>query len=76
MLKVKVLVKVYDGFRYNGKTEDLERYDHYYIKDETLTKNEIWKRVWQQYIGCPIMPIEIFSIEKVNEKGRYDEFIG
>lgn len=64
MLKVKVLVNSYGGFRYNGKTEDLERYDTLYFDEYNLTKDEVWKKVWNYYMGCPIRPMEIISIEQ------------
>ena len=70
MKKVKVLVKSFGGFRYEGKTEDLERYDIFYLKDEDdhLTKEQIWKKVWNKYVGFPIEPLKIETIEQVDIK--------
>lgn len=70
MKKVKVLVKSFGGFRYNGKTEDLERYVVFYLKDEDdqLTEQQIWKKVCNKYVGFPIEPLKIESIEEVDIK--------
>lgn len=66
MLKIKALVKVSGGFRYEGKVEDLERYDLISSEDELISESEIRERLKEKYKGTPIQLIS-FEVEKTKE---------